>query len=57
VIVIDIDQRSLSVKLSDDEIQRRLKALPEFKIRTQSKWLRRYAHFVTSADRGAILEM
>jgi dihydroxy-acid dehydratase len=57
VIEIDLEARSLNVKLPDAEIQRRLKALPAFEPRTQSKWLRRYAHFVTSADRGAILEI
>ena len=56
VIEIDLDARTLNVKLSDVEIQLRLAALPPFIPRTQSKWLRRYAHFVTSADRGAVLE-
>jgi dihydroxy-acid dehydratase len=56
VIEIDLDARTLSVKLSDAVIQQRLAALPPFAPRTQSKWLRRYAHFVTSADHGAVLE-
>ena len=34
----------------------RLAALPPFQPRTTSRWLRRYAHFVTSADTGAVLE-
>jgi dihydroxy-acid dehydratase len=56
VIDIDLETRTLNVRLSDEEIQRRLETLPLFEPRTQSKWLRRYASFVTSADRGAILE-
>ncbi len=56
VIDIDLDARSLNVRLSDDEIRQRLVALPPFEPRTQSKWLRRYAHFVQSADKGAVLE-
>jgi dihydroxy-acid dehydratase len=56
VIEIDLDARTLNVKLSDAVIQQRLAALPPFAPRTQSKWLRRYAHFVTSADHGAVLE-
>jgi dihydroxy-acid dehydratase len=56
LIDIDLEERSLNVRLSDVEIQHRLDSLPPFRPRTQSKWLRRYTHFVTSADRGAVLE-
>lgn len=56
VIEIDLEKRSINVQLSDQEIQTRLKALPPFTLRTQSPWLRRYAHFVTSADTGAVLK-
>ena len=56
VIQIDLMARSLNVKLSDAEIQNRLKALPPFKSKITSKWLKRYSYFVTSADTGAILE-
>ena len=55
VIVIDLAARSLDVRLSQAEIDRRLAALPPFKSKTTSKWLKRYAHFVTSADTGAVL--
>lgn len=55
IIDIDLEMRTLNVRLSDAEIQGRLAALPPFKSRTRSKWLRRYAHFVTSADTGAVL--
>jgi len=54
-IDIDLDARSLNVQLSDEELRLRLTALPPFTSRAQSKWLRRYAHFVTSADTGAVL--
>ena len=56
VIEIDLTERSLNVRLSDAEIQSRLKALPPFQSRTTSKWLKRYSHFVTSADTGAVLQ-
>jgi len=55
IIEIDLHARSLNVRLADDELQRRLAALPPFKSQATSKWLRRYAHFVTSADTGAVL--
>ena len=43
------------MRLTEAQVAERLAALPPFKIRTTSKWLRRYAHFVTSADTGAVL--
>ena len=55
IIDIDLEQRTLNVRLSDEEIQRRLASLPPFQPKTSSKWLRRYSHFVTSADTGAVL--
>lgn len=55
IIDIDLEARTLNVRLSDEEISNRLAALPSFRPRTNSKWLKRYAHFVTGADRGAVL--
>ena len=55
IIDIDLETRSLNVRLSVEEIQQRLAALPPFVSHIQSKWLRRYARFVTSADQGAVL--
>ncbi len=55
VIQIDLTARTLHVCLSEEEIQKRLNALPPFKSKAASKWLKRYSYFVTSADTGAIL--
>jgi dihydroxy-acid dehydratase len=55
LIDIDLEDRRLNVRLSPAEIEQRLAALPPFQPRARSKWLRRYAHFVTSADSGAVL--
>jgi dihydroxy-acid dehydratase len=55
VIEIDLDARSLNVRLSDSEIQERLATLPPFESRTDSSWLRRYSRMVTSASQGAVL--
>jgi dihydroxy-acid dehydratase len=54
-IDIDLDARSLNVRLSNEEIQHRLESVPQFQPNIQSRWLRRYSHFVTSADKGAVL--
>jgi dihydroxy-acid dehydratase len=56
IIEIDFDARTLNVCLNDEEIKSRLAALPPFEQKIQSRWLRRYAHFVTSAHTGAVLE-
>jgi dihydroxy-acid dehydratase len=55
VVDIDLDARSLNVHLTDEVIQHRLEAIPPFQPRVQSRWLRRYSRFVTSADIGAVL--
>jgi dihydroxy-acid dehydratase len=55
LIEIDLTERRLDVRLSAAEINRRLAALPPFQSKTTSKWLKRYAQFVTSADTGAVL--
>jgi dihydroxy-acid dehydratase len=56
LIDIDLEARTLNVRLSDEEIQARLAALPPFQPRVQSRWLRRYSKMVTSADTGGVLE-
>jgi dihydroxy-acid dehydratase len=55
MIELDLQARTLNVRLSAEEIERRLATLPPFEPRTTSKWLKRYSHFVTSADTGAVL--
>ncbi len=55
IIEIDLFARTLNVKLSDQEIKSRLNALPPFVPNIESKWLRRYAKMVESADKGAVL--
>jgi dihydroxy-acid dehydratase len=56
-IDIDLVERRLDVRLTEAEIRARLAALPPFQPRTNSRWLRRYSHFVTSADTGAVLRV
>ena len=56
IIDIDLDARTLNVRLSEEEIRSRIASLPAFTPRTTSKWLRRYSKFVTSANTGAALQ-
>jgi dihydroxy-acid dehydratase len=55
LIEIDIEARTLNVRLDDETINQRLAALPPFEPQTSSAWLRRYARMVTSASHGAVL--
>jgi dihydroxy-acid dehydratase len=57
IIDVDLEARSLSVRMTEAEIQSRLADLPAFSPRTSSKWLRRYARMVSSANKGAVLEI
>ena len=55
-IHINIPEKSINVELSDDEIQSRLAALPEFEPKIKNGYLGRYARMVTSANTGAVLK-
>jgi dihydroxy-acid dehydratase len=57
IIQIDMPQRKLNVKLSDAEIQKRLKnfKVPERKEKLYS-YLQRYSCLVTSASTGAVVK-
>ncbi|MDP3061688.1 MAG: dihydroxy-acid dehydratase [Chloroflexota bacterium] len=56
-VTVDLVNNRLEVKLSEGQIKERLAKVPPFKSKATSPWLRRYAHFVTSADTGAVLQM
>ena len=56
IIEIDFEARTLNVRLSDGEIQKRLAELPVFEQSSSSKWLKRYSKLVTSANTGAVME-
>jgi len=55
-ITIDIPNHTISVELSDEEINARLNALPPFEPKITKGYLARYAKMVTSANTGAILK-
>jgi dihydroxy-acid dehydratase len=54
IIEISLSKQTMNVQLSEKEIDKRIKALPPFEPKTQSKWLRRYAQQVSSASTGAV---
>jgi dihydroxy-acid dehydratase len=57
LIYINAKTRKLELALSDEEIQRRLEALPPFEPKVKRGWLARYLRHVTSADTGAVFEI
>jgi len=55
-ILIDIPHRKLELLISEEEFDRRMKEFKPKQKEINSRWLRRYAKHVTSANKGAILE-
>jgi dihydroxy-acid dehydratase len=56
IIEIDIPNRKLNVKLSQQEIDKRLAKLKPFVSKIKTGWLSRYQRLVTSASTGAVLK-
>ena len=55
LIAIDLERRTIELCVDADEIARRIASLSPFKREVESRWLRRYRCFVTSASTGAVL--
>ena len=56
-IYINARTRRIELRVSDDEIQRRLDSLPPFTPKVTRGWLGRYLLHVTSADKGAVFQI
>jgi dihydroxy-acid dehydratase len=54
-ITIDVESRSLGLDVPDTELARRREGFRPRKKEVRSSWLRRYAHLVTNAAKGAVL--
>jgi len=54
-VTIDVDARTIRVDVPDAELARRREAFRPRKKEVRSSWLRRYAHLVTNAARGAVM--
>ena len=57
MIDINVQERRLNVRLSEEEIQKRLKDLKPFIPKVKKGYLARYSKMVQSADKGAILSI
>lgn len=56
-IAIDLNQRTLNVNLTQEELTRRQEQLPKFQMKVKSGWLARYSALVTSAHTGGIMRL
>jgi dihydroxy-acid dehydratase len=57
IIDIDVQKKSLNVRLSKNEIAKRKKGSKTFIPKVKRGWLARYSHFVQSADTGATMSI
>ncbi|MEG0753678.1 MAG: dihydroxy-acid dehydratase, partial [Angelakisella sp.] len=56
IIDIDIDARTIAVRLTPEEIAQRMSELPAFVPPVTEGYLARYARDVSSANEGAVLK-
>ena len=56
-ITIDVEARSLTLDVPDAELALRREAFRPKRKDVRSSWLRRYAHLVTNAAKGAVMRM
>jgi dihydroxy-acid dehydratase len=56
-IALDLQKRTLEVRLSEEELQRRREAWTPPPPKITTGWLARYARFVTSGSKGAVLKV
>lgn len=56
-IVIDLQNRSLEVLVSEEELMLRTQTRPKFRAKVKKGWLARYTALVTSANTGAIMKI
>lgn len=55
IVEIDIPAKKIDLKVSEQEIKKRLDSLPKFEGKIREGYLARYAKLVSSADKGAVL--
>ena len=54
IIEIDIPNKRIDVRLSSEEIAKRIDQMPEYEPKIKTGYLARYAKAVSSADKGAV---
>ena len=57
IIEIDLPNRTINVKLSDEELEERRKKLKPFEPKIKTGWLARYSKLVTNASKGGVMKI
>ena len=57
IIEIDLPNRTINVKFSDEELEARRKNLKPFEPKIKAGWLARYSKLVTNASKGGIMKI
>lgn len=57
IIEIDIPNKALNIRLTDQEIKKRRDKLPAFEPKIKTGYAARYAGLVSSADKGAVFQL
>ncbi|MFC6331511.1 dihydroxy-acid dehydratase [Paenibacillus septentrionalis] len=57
IVEIDMNNRTMNLLVSDEELEARKAAWPGFELKIKRGYLARYAHLVTSANTGAVMKM
>ncbi|MCM3632380.1 MULTISPECIES: dihydroxy-acid dehydratase [Paenibacillus] len=57
IVEIDMNNRTMNLLISDEELEARKAAWPGFDLKIKRGYLARYAHLVTSANTGAVMKM
>jgi len=57
IVEVDMNNRTMNLLISDEELEARKAAWPGFELKIKRGYLARYAHLVTSANTGAVMKM
>jgi dihydroxy-acid dehydratase len=57
IIELDLNNRTMNVLISDEEMEKRRKEWPGFQSKISGGYLARYSHLVTNASMGAVLKI
>lgn len=57
IVEIDMNNRTMNMLISDEEMEARKAAWPGFELKIKRGYLARYAHLVTSASTGGVMKM
>ena len=57
IIEIDLPNRTINLKVSEEELENRRNQLKPFEPKIKSGWLARYSKLVTNASKGGIMKI